>query len=108
MKDKGKEEIGKKAPNVIDSINRSRRLSAKMKQEIIKYVSVSSSRYSAGKVFGLIKPIEMAKISKNIKGCSLGADNTGFFVYTHRCSSKRFSSPLKIDKKTIDRVESTG
>jgi hypothetical protein len=38
----------------------------------------------------------------------MGADKDGFFVYTHRARCKSFSSPLKITKKCIDFIESTG
>jgi hypothetical protein len=105
---KGKPLNIKKEPSVIESINRSRKLSAKMKEDILKYTSPSSSRYNEGRVFGLIIPTGMSKISKKISGCSLGADKNGFFVYTHRCKSNSFPTPLKIDKKSIDFVESTG
>jgi hypothetical protein len=98
----------KPIPTVTESINRSRKLPAKMKPEILKYVSISSSRYINGVVYELVKPIAMGTISKKIQGCSLGADKNGFFVHTHRARSKSFPLPLKIDKKSIDFIESTG
>jgi hypothetical protein len=97
----------KKEPSVTESINRSKKLPLKMKTEILKYIS-SSSRYNDGRVFGLVKPRGMGAISVKINGCSLGADKNGFFVYTHRARCKSFPTPLKITKKCIDFIDSTG
>ena len=96
-----------KKTNAKESIQRSRTLPAKMKDEILKY-AVLSSQYNNGVVTKLKIPAEMKAISKKIDGCNLGADKNGFFVYTHRARSKSFSSPLKIDKKSIDYIETTG
>lgn len=96
-----------KKTSVKESIQRSRILSAKIKEEILKYTIVSS-QYNTGIVTKLKIPTEMKAISKKIDGCSLGADKNGFFVYTHRARSRSFSSPLKIDKKSIDYIETTG
>jgi hypothetical protein len=104
---KSKPIIGKEKPDVKKQIQSSRKLSAKMKEEILKYIT-SSSRYDNGRVFGLIKPSGMGKISSKISGCSMGADKDGFFVYTHRARCKSFPSPMKITKKCIDFIESTG
>jgi len=104
---KEKQILGKEKPDVLKQIKLSRKLPLKMKEEILKYAT-SSSRYNNGSVFGLIKPSGMSKISTNISGCSLGADKDGFFVYTHRARCKSFPSPLKITKKCIDFIESTG
>jgi len=98
---------GQEKPDVKNQIRSSRKLPAKMKDEILKYAT-SSSRYDNGRVFGLTKPSGMGKISSKITGCSMGADKDGFFVYTHRARCKSFSSPLKITKKCIDFIESTG
>jgi hypothetical protein len=104
---KEKATVNKEKVSVEKSIQSSRKLSAKMKAEILKYVT-SSSRYDNGRVFGLSKPSGMSKISSKINGCSMGADKDGFFVYTHRARCKSFASPLKITKKCIDFIESTG
>lgn len=93
--------------DVKKSIQLSRKIPAKMKIEILKYVT-SSSRYNNGSVYGLRKPSGMGKITPKISGVSFGADKNGFFVYTHRCRSKSYANPLKIPKKQIDFVESTG
>ena len=85
----------------------SRKITASMKEKIEKYAT-SSSRYNNGSCYGLRKPNGMSKISSKISGVSFGADSKGFFVYTHRCRSKSHSDPLKITKKEIDFVESTG
>lgn len=104
---KGKPILGQEKPDVRKQINSSRKLTAKMKEQILKYVT-SSSRYDNGRVFGLTKPLGMSKISSKVNGCSMGADKDGFFVYTHRARCKSFLSPMKITKKCIDFIESTG
>lgn len=93
--------------DVKKSISLSRKIPAKMKELILKYVSITS-RYKNGCVYGLRKPSGMSKISSKISGCSFGADKNGFFVYTHRGRCKSHENPLKITKKEIDWVESTG
>jgi hypothetical protein len=104
---KSKSTLGQDKSDVKKQIQSSRKLSAKMKDEILKYATFSS-RYDNGRVFGLNKPSGMGKISSKISGCSMGADKDGFFVYTHRARCKSFPSPLKITKKCIDFIESTG
>lgn len=104
---KSKSILGQDKPDVKKQIQSSRKLSAKIKEEILKYTT-SSSRYDNGRVFGLTKPSGMAKISSKVSGCSMGADKDGFFVYTHRARCKSFLSPMKITKKCIDFIESTG
>ncbi len=104
---KSKSTLGQKSPDVIKSIQLSRKIPVKMKEQILKYVT-SSSRYNNGRIFGLAKPSAMAKISSKVSGCSMGADKDGFFVYTHRARSQSFATPLKITKKAIDFIESTG
>ena len=104
---KGKNILGQEKPDVRKQIQSSRKLSAKIKEEILRYVT-SSSRYDNGRVFGLTKPLGMSKISSKISGCSMGADKDGFFVYTHRARCKSFSNPMKITKTCIDFIESTG
>lgn len=99
--------LGQEKPDVRKQIQSSRKLSAKMKEDILKYVT-SSSRYDNGRVFGLTKPSAMSKISSKVSGCSMGADKDGFFVYTHRARCKSFPSLMKITKTCIDRTESTG
>lgn len=96
-----------KPPTAKESIKRSRKIPTGLKDSILK-LTTSSSKYNNAVITGLKKPDGMKTISKNIDGCSLGADEKGFFVYTHRARSKSFSSPLKIDKKTIDYIETTG
>lgn len=93
--------------DVKKSLQLSRKISASMKLKIEKYLT-SSSTYRNGIVFGLKKPNGMAGISVKIRGCGMGADKNGFFVYTHRARSKSHSNPLSITKKEIDFIESTG
>lgn len=93
--------------NAILSLERCRKISSKMKEVIRPYVT-TSSRYSNGKMWGLRKPDGLRKISRKADGCSFGADEKGFFVYTQRCRSKSHVNPLQITKKEIDFIESTG
>lgn len=93
--------------DVKKSIQLSRKIPANMKEKIIK-LCASNSSYSNGIVKGLIKPTGFNKITSKAKGVSLGADKDGFFVHTHRARSKSYKNPLKITKKWIDWIESTG
>ena len=54
--------------------------------------------------FGLSKQ----QYDKNFKGCSLGKDKDGYFVYTHRARSKSYDDPNKISEKDINFIDSTG
>lgn len=85
----------------------SRKIPPVQKERIMKYLS-SSSRYKNGVVYGLRMPDGMTRISVKAKGCSLGADHKGFFVYTHRARGRSYADPLKIPKKEIDYIETTG
>lgn len=96
-----------KPVDVHRSLKLSRKIPAKMKPAIEKLLT-SESQYRNGRVFRLKMPPGMGKISSKIKGVSLGADSKGFFVYTHRCRSKSSPNPLKITKREIDFIESTG
>lgn len=89
------------------SIQLSRKIPTSMKEQILKYVT-PSSRYNNGSVYGLRKPNGMSKITPKVSGVSFGADKNGFFVYTHRSRSKSVMNPLKLSKKEIDFIESTG
>lgn len=93
--------------DVFKSLQLSRKIPVEMKAIIGKCV-VGSSRYKDGRIYGIRKPDGMNKISSKITGVYMGADKDGFFVYTHRCRSKSHKDPLKITKKEIDYIESTG
>lgn len=94
------------------SIERSKKLPAAMKEKILKLLVTRqkylNTEYKNGIVLNLRAPRGMSKISKNIKECSVGADKNGFFVYTHRARSKSHKDPLKITKREIDFIETTG
>ena len=89
------------------SLALSRKIPIEMKELIGKYLT-TSSRYKDGMVFGLKKPDGFSKISSKSSGVSFGANKDGFFVYTHRARCKAHKDPLKITKKEIDFIESTG
>lgn len=78
-----------------------------MKVLIAKYLT-SSSEYRNGAVYNLRQPDGMSKISSKVSRVSFGANGDGFFVYTHRARCKSHKDPLKITKKEIDFIESTG
>lgn len=48
------------------------------------------------------------ELKERLKGVSLGKDDKGYFVYTHRCRSDSYESPEKIPKAKIRFIESTG
>lgn len=54
------------------------------------------------------KPPEFLAKTSKAKGVSLGKDKKGYFVYTHRASSKRYKTIMGIPKKDIEFIESTG
>ena len=79
-------------------------ISKEMKDKILPYIN-GESYYINKKVLELSIP----KIKgKSFDGVSLGADNKGFFVYTHRCRSHSYESPEKIPDSKIKFVKSTG
>jgi len=42
------------------------------------------------------------------RGFSVGIDENGIFIFTHRCRSKSYPSYRKIPKKVKDFIKSTG
>lgn len=94
-----------KDQDVKSSINNSRSLDKDMKEKILKYIS-KDSYYDGGAVFSLSIPSDLRK--KHTVGYRLGADNKGFFIYTHRSGSDRYDEPNKIPVSVIKRVNSTG
>ena len=86
--------------DVKGKLSRSKKIPKEMKEKIEPLVSQGSSEYNNGRVFGL-------RYSEN-KGCSLGADKSGFFVYTHRARSKSYPTVEDIPQKDIKFIESTG
>ena len=85
--------------DVKGKVERSEKLSKEMKDAINPLIT-SNSEYREGKVFRLKYP--------HSKGCSLGADKDGFFVFTHRARSKSKPTIDKIPQKDIKFIESTG
>ena len=79
-----------------------------MKENIIPLIIkqlIHGSQYIKGRVRNLSIP----KINgKSFKGVSLGADKDGFYVFTHRAASKRYSEIKAIPQKDINFIESTG
>lgn len=56
---------------------------------------------------GQPKPKGFLDICSKAKQVSLGKDQDGFFVYTHRWQSKSYKNALTIPAKVIDFCEST-
>lgn len=85
-----------------------RKIPVDMKNQIQPYLT-SSSKYhpKSGIVVGLRKP-DLFSISPKARGVSFGANKDGFFVYTHRARSKSHKDPMKITKKEIEFISSTG
>lgn len=63
-------------------------------------------KIAADKDFETVAKPEQLKAK--LKGVSLGKDKDGYFVFTHRCRSKSYSSPEAIPDSKIKFVESTG
>jgi len=49
-----------------------------------------------------------SELKERLEGVSLGKDDEGYFVYTHRCRSDSYESPEKIPKARIRFIRSTG
>ncbi len=47
-------------------------------------------------------------LKDKLKGVSLGKDDDGYFVYTHRARCKSYATPEKIPQSKIKFIESTG
>lgn len=95
--------IFEKKSDVFLAITRCKKISSKMKEVIKPYLS-PTARYTPkhGNVFGLKN-----KPSK-FKGVGMGANDKGFFLYTHRAMSKSYESPDKIPESVYKFIESTG
>lgn len=98
------QQIKEEKVSIYDRLERSKKISREMKDQIKKYLN-SSSNYNDGIITGLRIP----KINgKSFDGVSMGADKDGFFVYTHRARSKSFDTPKNITDKSIKFIETTG
>jgi len=96
-----------------DALINSKSISKEVKNEILKYLTSGSSyklskHGNGGFINGLIKPKEFTEKTSKSSGVSLGADNDGFYCYTHRARSKSYEIPGKIPIKDIEFIESTG
>jgi len=87
-----------------DGLLNSHSISKDMKDKILPYVT-SNSYYLNKRMFDLLIP----KIEgKSFDGVSLGADDDGFFAYTHRARCHSYESPEKIPNDKIKFIETTG
>ena len=48
------------------------------------------------------------ELKDKLQGVSLGQDDDGWYVFTHRARSDSYETPHKIPQKDIDFIESTG
>lgn len=84
-------------------------------KEFKKNIKLNPSKYVYSKGWGEDQELNEA-VKKSLpipdgcdfKGSTLGEDEDGFFIYTHRGRSKSYKSPEKIPQKAIDWVETTG
>lgn len=60
---------------------------------------------TASRIEGEPKPEDL---KDTLSGVSLGKDDNGYFVYTHRARSKSYETPHAIPQGKIDFIESTG
>ena len=80
------------------------------KELMLKHAN-SKSEIMKSKLFDITIPTEFkSKLSKEDlpSGFSMGIDKNGFFIYTHRCRSHSHEDYMKIPKKNIIFVDSTG
>ncbi len=94
----------------LDSQIKHAHVSKEIKELMQKYKN-TGSRLNKSRLFGIRKPSEFNKKIKDEKlpdGYSMGIDKNGFFIYTHRYRSKSYEDFMKIPKKDIEFVDSTG
>lgn len=72
------------------------------KAELDKLINLLESKSSSKNV---TKP---EGLKKKMDGVSLGQDEKGYYVYTHRARSKSYESPEKIPDSKIKYIETTG
>lgn len=94
---RGAEEIAK-------AVRSSKKLNKDIKEDILSLMG-SLTRYKDGVVTELEPPTSG---DKDFSGVSLGADENGWFVMTHRSRSKSYPSIDKIPDAKIKKVASTG
>jgi len=86
--------------DVEEKVKRSKKLPQEIKDKIYPLIVPGETEYREGRVFRLKYP--------KSKGCDLGADKNGFFVFTHRARSKSKEDIDKIPEKDIKFIKSTG
>lgn len=94
--------------DVFNKVRNSKKLSKELKEIIIPLIikdGIHGTSYKNGKVFRLTIP---TIDGKTFDGVDLGADENGFFVFTHRARSKSYETIDKIPQKDINFIETTG
>lgn len=80
-------------------------------KEIMMKYKTSNTKFKHGRLFDIDIPTEFTKKLKDDNlpsGFSIGIDNNGFFIYTHRARSKSYEDYMKIPQKAIKFIDSTG
>lgn len=99
-----------KDKNIDDRIKFVRGVSKDNKEYALDYTQYIT-KASKGKITGLELPSEFVKKLKEEglpSGFSMGIDKDGFYIHTHRARSKSKKSIMKIPKKDIIFIDSTG
>lgn len=73
------------------------------KRKFGKYIVVKKNLVQLG-----MNEITLPRHTGRYKGTSVGRDEHGFFVATHRCRSRSYPKPAKIPYRVIMWVRSTG
>ena len=95
---------------VINSIKRSRKLSQELKDFALSHLKWYS-KYDNGIVTELKLHTNLKKKIKEKElpsGFSMGVDENGYFIHTHRARSKSFKKPESITIKCIKFIDGTG
>jgi len=92
-----------KYKDVKGKVERSKKISKELKDDICSLIIDGDSYYNEGRVYYL-----KGSCSSKVKGNGIGADSNGYFVFTHRARSKSYDSIDSIPQKDIDFIESTG
>lgn len=97
-------------PDIKTSIKYLKNIPKEYKEFAIEHLN-SYTKAKNGKITGLSLPEDFNTKLKNEKlpnGFDIGVDKNGFFIHTHRGRSKSKTDYLKIPKKDIIFIDSTG
>ena len=100
----------KKVDNSLSTSTKDKELSSKKIEDVAELLN-KLPKVEINKLINLLESDSVSKpdaLKEKMKEVSLGKDDDGYYVYTHRASSKRYDSPEQIPDKDIKFITSTG